>query len=60
MLTIILIACLARFVPLPGSDHLLLEHEPAWKIFLRELGAFLGRQPEESSGINPAVSTSAQ
>jgi DNA-binding winged helix-turn-helix (wHTH) protein/pimeloyl-ACP methyl ester carboxylesterase len=32
----------ARFVPLPSRNHLLLEHEPAWQIFLRELGAFLG------------------
>lgn len=32
----------ARFVPLPSRNHLLLEGEPAWTIFLRELGAFLG------------------
>ena len=32
----------ARFVPLPSRNHLLLEREPAWTIFLRELGAFLG------------------
>ena len=32
----------ARFVPLPGRNHLALEHEPAWKIVLRELGEFLG------------------
>ena len=32
----------SRFVPLPSRNHLLLEHEPAWGIFLRELGAFLG------------------
>jgi DNA-binding winged helix-turn-helix (wHTH) protein/pimeloyl-ACP methyl ester carboxylesterase len=32
----------ATFVPLPSRNHLLLEHEPAWSIFLRELGAFLG------------------
>jgi pimeloyl-ACP methyl ester carboxylesterase len=32
----------SRFVPLPGRNHLLLEHEPAWGMFLRELGAFLG------------------
>src|SRR5262245_54996629 len=32
----------ARFVPLPSRNHLLLEGEPAWPIFLRELGAFLG------------------
>jgi pimeloyl-ACP methyl ester carboxylesterase/DNA-binding winged helix-turn-helix (wHTH) protein len=32
----------AKFVPLPSRNHLLLEGEPAWAIFLRELGAFLG------------------
>jgi pimeloyl-ACP methyl ester carboxylesterase len=32
----------STFVPLPSRNHLLLEHEPAWGIFLRELGAFLG------------------
>ncbi len=32
----------ARFVPLPSRNHLLLEHEPAWPILLRELGDFLG------------------
>ncbi len=37
----------AKFVPLPSRNHLVLEHEPAWTIFLRELGAFVG-WPEES------------
>jgi DNA-binding winged helix-turn-helix (wHTH) protein/pimeloyl-ACP methyl ester carboxylesterase len=32
----------ARFVPLPSRNHLILEHEPAWPIFTRELGEFLG------------------
>jgi pimeloyl-ACP methyl ester carboxylesterase len=32
----------SRFVPLPSRNHLLLEREPAWPIFLSELGAFLG------------------
>lgn len=32
----------SRFVPLPSRNHLLLEHEPAWPLFLQELGAFLG------------------
>jgi len=31
----------ARFVPLPSRNHLLLAHEPAWPILLRELGDFL-------------------
>jgi pimeloyl-ACP methyl ester carboxylesterase/DNA-binding winged helix-turn-helix (wHTH) protein len=32
----------ARFVSLPSSNHLLLADEPAWGIFVEELGAFLG------------------
>ncbi len=32
----------STFVPLASRNHLLLEHEPAWPIFLREIGAFLG------------------
>jgi pimeloyl-ACP methyl ester carboxylesterase/DNA-binding winged helix-turn-helix (wHTH) protein len=32
----------ARFVPLPSRNHLVLAHEPAWQILLRELGEFLG------------------
>ena len=32
----------SKFVPLPGRNHLLLQHEPAWSIFLAELGAFVG------------------
>jgi pimeloyl-ACP methyl ester carboxylesterase/DNA-binding winged helix-turn-helix (wHTH) protein len=32
----------AKFVPLPGQNHLLLEHEPAWQIVQRELAQFLG------------------
>lgn len=32
----------ARFVPLDGSNHILLENEPAWTRFLREVRAFLG------------------
>jgi DNA-binding winged helix-turn-helix (wHTH) protein/pimeloyl-ACP methyl ester carboxylesterase len=31
----------ARFVPLPSRNHLLLGDEPAWPIFLRELGDVL-------------------
>jgi len=38
----------AKFIPLPSRNHLLLEHEPAWPVFLRELGTFLG-WPEVSS-----------
>ena len=36
----------ARLVPLPSRNHLVLAHEPAWPILLRELGDFLGwRRP---------------
>jgi len=31
----------ARFVPLPGANHVLLANEPAWGVFLEELGIFL-------------------
>ena len=34
----------ARFVPLASANHILLADEPAWKIFVQELGAFLGWQ----------------
>lgn len=33
----------ARFVPLDGSNHVLLETEPAWRRFLQEAEAFLPR-----------------
>ncbi|MFP6772430.1 MAG: hypothetical protein VCE74_08840, partial [Alphaproteobacteria bacterium] len=31
----------ARFVPLEGDNHLILEDEPAWPVFLEELRSFL-------------------
>jgi len=31
----------ARFVPLPTANHILLDDEPAWKIFREELSSFL-------------------
>ncbi|HEY5799361.1 MAG TPA: LuxR C-terminal-related transcriptional regulator, partial [Burkholderiaceae bacterium] len=31
----------ARFVPLDSDNHLLLEHEPAWKLWVEEVRAFL-------------------
>jgi pimeloyl-ACP methyl ester carboxylesterase/DNA-binding winged helix-turn-helix (wHTH) protein len=31
----------ARYVSLPSSNHLMLEEEPAWSLFLEELGLFL-------------------
>jgi pimeloyl-ACP methyl ester carboxylesterase len=35
----------ARFVPLEGRNHILLEDEPAWPAFLAEVRAFLGTAP---------------
>jgi DNA-binding winged helix-turn-helix (wHTH) protein/pimeloyl-ACP methyl ester carboxylesterase len=32
----------ARYVSLPSANHLMMEDEPAWAIFLKELGLFLG------------------
>lgn len=40
----------ARFVPLDGTNHILLEHEPAWPTFLREVRAFLASvAPDEAA-----------
>ncbi len=47
----------AKFVPLEGSNHILLEHEPAWSTFLTELRDFLfqvGR--DDLPGANAAAS----
>lgn len=41
----------ATFVPLPSRNHVVLEHEPAWQVFLREVGRFLGWAAGE--GRNP-------
>jgi len=35
----------ARFAPLEGRNHILLEGEPAWPRFLREVNEFLGVEP---------------
>ena len=32
----------ARYVSLPSANHLLMEDEPAWRLWLEELGLFLG------------------
>jgi pimeloyl-ACP methyl ester carboxylesterase/DNA-binding CsgD family transcriptional regulator len=37
----------ARFVPLESRNHILLEHEPAWRLWLEEVRAFL---PAGSAG----------
>jgi len=43
----------ARFVALEGNNHLLLESEPAWPIFLQEVRAFLGVSVEPSAPTDP-------
>jgi pimeloyl-ACP methyl ester carboxylesterase/DNA-binding winged helix-turn-helix (wHTH) protein len=37
----------ARYVPLSTGNHILLAEEPAWQVFLEELGAFLGWQHDQ-------------
>ena len=39
----------ARFVPLEGDNHLMLEHEPAWPRFLVEVRSFLGTEVSSSA-----------
>jgi pimeloyl-ACP methyl ester carboxylesterase/DNA-binding CsgD family transcriptional regulator len=41
----------ARFLPLKSRNHILLADEPAWRVFLREVTAFLTgqRQPPKAS-----------
>jgi len=34
----------ARFVPLDSKNHILLENEPAWPVFLSEVRRFLGTE----------------
>jgi pimeloyl-ACP methyl ester carboxylesterase len=38
----------ARFVPLSTANHILLGEEPAWRVFVEELGAFLGWQNDQA------------
>src|SRR5262249_17976167 len=40
----------ARFVPLRSANHLLLADEPAWDVFLEELGIFLRWQDPHANG----------
>lgn len=43
----------ARFVPLEGKNHILLEDEPAWSRFLAEVHSFLGVVGQESESSDP-------
>ena len=47
----------ARFVPLEGRNHILLESEPAWRTFLAEVRRFLGI---EEAGRSRLPSTAHQ
>ena len=41
----------AQFVELPGRNHVLIESEPAWPLFLQELGKFMGwKETAETRG----------
>jgi pimeloyl-ACP methyl ester carboxylesterase len=44
----------ARFVPLEGRNHILLESEPAWSRFQQEVRSFLGVAPAEPPAPGPA------
>ncbi len=41
----------ARFVPLESRNHLVMEQEAAWPVFLREVRAFLGSTTAEETGV---------
>jgi DNA-binding SARP family transcriptional activator/pimeloyl-ACP methyl ester carboxylesterase len=45
----------ARFVPLEGRNHVLLEHEPAWATFLDEVRTFLAAGGEREPPSPPAA-----
>jgi hypothetical protein len=45
----------ARFVPLDSRNHILLEHEPAWRRWLEEVRAFLpASAPAAGQGVSRA------
>jgi pimeloyl-ACP methyl ester carboxylesterase len=44
----------ARFVPLEGRNHVILESEPAWPRFLDEVRRFLGEETELARERQPA------
>jgi DNA-binding CsgD family transcriptional regulator len=51
----------ARFVPLASDNHVLLDTEPAWPVFLAELRAFLGSAPADATdGTGDASLTPAE
>ncbi len=51
----------SRFVPLESKNHVLLPDEPAWAVFLAELGSFLGNgQPPRPPAVRDAGLTPAE
>ena len=40
----------AEFVPLESRNHILLEHQPAWKQFFAEIARFVHGKGEDSAG----------
>ena len=44
----------ARFVLLESQNHILLDHEPAWQVFLREVRTFLGVDAQPSAAVENA------
>jgi pimeloyl-ACP methyl ester carboxylesterase len=50
----------ARFVPLEGRNHILLEDEPAWPVFLDEVHGFLGAPPPAAVPLPPAEELSGR
>lgn len=47
----------ARLVALESRNHILLEDEPAWQVFLREVTAFLAPEAAVVAAKGPAVTT---
>lgn len=49
----------SRFVLLESQNHILLAHEPAWRVFLHEVRTFLGVEtspsPENESNAKPSL-----
>ena len=45
----------ARFIPLESKNHLLLEDEPAWPVFLSEVRKFLGTEAGDGSRASASV-----
>jgi pimeloyl-ACP methyl ester carboxylesterase len=48
----------ARFVPLEGKNHILLEEDPVWPRFLAEVRDFLGTEIPQQTTANPEEAVS--